>query len=99
MTVLNFFLNSITNISSKQAHVQGFDYDSIAFKKAVNMFEHMKKLDSIYEGVLETSYKKYTMEDSTRNGHSRQKRGEVASSHSYSETSESSGKIRKRCVK
>ena len=27
---------------SKQAYVQGFDYESISLKKAVNMFEHME---------------------------------------------------------
>ena len=27
-------------IWSKQAYIQGFDYESISFKKDVNMFEH-----------------------------------------------------------
>ena len=70
----NFFLNSIPTRWSKQAHVQVFDCDYITFKKAVNMFERMEIAEYIYEGVLEPSYKQSTMEDSTRDGHIRQKR-------------------------
>ena len=41
---------------SKQAYVQGFDCESIKFKKAVHMFERMKISESIYKGVVEPSY-------------------------------------------
>ena len=42
VTELNEILsNSMPNSWSKQAYVQGFDCETISFKKAVNMFEHM----------------------------------------------------------
>ena len=44
---------------SKQAYVKGFDCKYIYFKKSVNMFERMDIAESIYEGVVESSYKKY----------------------------------------
>ena len=53
------FLNSMPNSWSKQAYVQGFYCESITFKKAVNMFEHMEIVESIYEGIVEPSYKIY----------------------------------------
>ena len=65
---------------SKHAYVQGFDCDYINFKKAVNMFERMEIADSIYEGVVEPSYKKPTRADTNRAGHRRKNRGEAASS-------------------
>ena len=34
-------LNMIPNRQSKQAYVQGFDFEYISFKEAVNMFENM----------------------------------------------------------
>ena len=40
------------NSRSRQAYVQGFDCDSITFKKYVNMFEHMEIAESIYKGVV-----------------------------------------------
>ena len=40
------------------AYVQGFDFDTISFKKAVNMFEHMKIAESIYESVVTPYFKK-----------------------------------------
>ena len=40
----------------KQAYVQGFDCESITFKKAGSMFEHMGISESIYEGVVEPYY-------------------------------------------
>ena len=52
--------------------------------------------ESIYEGLVEPSYKKTTRADSNRAVHSRLKRGDSASSNTYSEMSESSGKRRKR---
>ena len=41
-------LNSMTNIWSKQAYVQGFGCESISFKKSVNMFEGMEISETIY---------------------------------------------------
>ena len=53
VTKLNeVFLNSMPNSWSNQAYVQVFYCKSIAFKKYVNMFERMKILESIYEGVI-----------------------------------------------
>ena len=52
VTELNKFLfNSMPNCWSNQAYVQGFDCESISFKKRIYIAE------SIYEGVLEPSYK------------------------------------------
>ena len=34
-------LNSMLNIWSRQAYAQGFDCESITFKKYINMFERM----------------------------------------------------------
>ena len=73
--VNKIILNNMPNSWSKQAYVQGFDCESITFKKAVNMFESMKISESIYEVVLEPSYKKHTQSDSNHACHSRQKRG------------------------
>ena len=39
------------------------------------MFERMEIAVSIYEGVVEPSYKKYTRVDANCAGHSRYKRG------------------------
>ena len=41
-----------------QVFVQGFNCESITFKKAVNMFECMEISESILKGVVEPSYKK-----------------------------------------
>ena len=49
-------LNIMPNSWSKQVYVQGFDWDSIVFLKAVNMFERM----DIFKGVVEPYYKKTT---------------------------------------
>ena len=48
------------------------------------MFERMDISESIYEGVVKTSYKKSTRADSTCNGLGSKKRVEDASSHNYS---------------
>ena len=40
----------------------------------------MEISESIYEGVVEPSYKKLTREDANHFGHSKQNRGEAASS-------------------
>ena len=62
VTELNeIILNSISNIWSKQAYVQGFDFETISLKRVVNMFEHKEISESIYEGVLTTSYKNYSI--------------------------------------
>ena len=42
------------------------------------MFERMEIAESIYEGVVEPSYKKRTRENSNRASHSRKTRGEFA---------------------
>ena len=39
--------------------------------KKLNMFEHMKIAESIYEVVVEPSYKKTTRKDANRSGISR----------------------------
>ena len=69
-------LNSMYNSWYKQAYVQGFGYESITFKKAINTFERMKIVESIYEGLVETYYKKPTRADAKFAGHSRKNRGE-----------------------
>ena len=57
LTELNgVLLNSMTNLCSNQAYVQGFDCESITFKSAVSMIERMEIAESIYEGVVESSY-------------------------------------------
>ena len=48
----------MTNSWSKKAYFQGFDYEYIYLKNAVNMFEIMEIAESIYGGVVTTSYKK-----------------------------------------
>ena len=48
------------NSWSRQFYVQGFYWEYITFKNAVNMFEHMEITESIYKGVVEPSYKKPT---------------------------------------
>ena len=99
VTKLNeILLNIMPNSWSKQAYVQGFDFESITFKKAVNMFEHMEIAESIYEGVVELSYKKPPRAYSNRAGHSRKKIGEVALSWTRPKKSESAGKRRKRHI-
>ena len=40
------------NIWSKQVYGQGFDCESITFKKDVNMFERMDIVKSIYKCVV-----------------------------------------------
>ena len=76
VTELNeILLNSIPNIWSKQAYVKGFDFESITFKKVVNMFERMEINESVYEGVVEPSYKNPTHAYGNSDGHSSNKRG------------------------
>ena len=58
----------------------------------------MEIVESIYDGVLEPSYKQYTRSDATRAGHSRKNRGESALVNNYSAMSEISGKRIKRYV-
>ena len=62
------------------------------------MFERMEIAEFIYESMIEISYKQSTRAYATRFEHSRQKREESDSSHTYYETSESVGKLRKRNV-
>ena len=62
------------------------------------MFYRMEIAESIYEGVVEPSYKKPTRADANHAGHSRHKGGEAASSWTPPEKGESAGKCRKRHV-
>ena len=62
------------------------------------MFEHMEIVESIYELVLETSYKNPTSAYSTRADHNRLKKGGVALSNTYSKISDSAGKRRNKYV-
>ena len=86
------------NSWSKQAYLQGFDCDSITFKKAFNIFDCMEIAESIYEGVVEPSYKKPTQANANRAGCSRQNIGESALSWTRPVKGESNGKRRKRHV-
>ena len=57
ITELNrILLNIMPNSWSKQSYIQGFDCKSITFKNDVNIFEHMKIAESMYEGVVEPSH-------------------------------------------
>ena len=82
------------NSGSKQAYVQGFDCEYISFKIDVNVFERMYIAEYIYEGVVETSYKKITRADTNRDVHSRHNIGEEDSSQTYPAMYESAGKCR-----
>ena len=62
------------------------------------MFECMEIDESIYEDVVEPSYKKPTWVDANHAGHSRQKKGESTSPWTRPEKGESAGKRRKRHV-
>ena len=88
--------NSIPNRWSRQAYVQGFDCEYINFKKAVNMFERMEIDESIYEGIVEPTYRKPNRSDVNHASHSRQNRGESASSWTRPEKGESA--VRRRII-
>ena len=49
------------------------------------MFERMEIIETIYEGVVETSNKKNTIAYANQSGHVSQKIEEAASSKNYSE--------------
>ena len=59
-------------ICIRKVRVQGFNYETITLK-SVNIFEFMEMAECIYEGVVETSYKKLTREDNNCYSHSRKK--------------------------
>ena len=82
------------NSYSKQAYVQGFNYENISFKKAVNVFEHTEIAESIYEYVVEPYYK--TLPGQIPIG--KNKRGESASYKTHPTMGESAGKRWKGCV-
>ena len=63
------------NSWSRQAYVQVFDCEYTNFKKSVNMFKRIEISKSIYEGVVESSYKKTNRADFNPADISRQKRG------------------------
>ena len=46
------------NGCSKNAYVQVFNCETITLK-SINMFERIEIAETIYEGVVETSFKKY----------------------------------------
>ena len=73
-----FLLNCMPNSWSKQAYVKVLDCEYISFKKYVNMFELMDIFESIYEGVVEPSYKKSTWAYPNRDYHRINKIGEAA---------------------
>ena len=57
VTELNdILLKSMPKSWSKQAYGQGFDWESIYFKKAANTFEIMEISVSFYEGVMTPYY-------------------------------------------
>ena len=62
-----------------QAYVQGLYCGFITFKSDVNMFERIEISESIYEGVVEPSYKKPNSADTNRAGHNRKMIGEATS--------------------
>ena len=39
---------------SGQIYVQGFDFQSVTFKQAINMFERIDIAENIYDSVVET---------------------------------------------
>ena len=49
----------MTNGWIRQAYLQDFEFEfeSVTFNQVINMFENVKVAESIYEGVVETSYK------------------------------------------
>ena len=98
MKLNNFLFNIMPNGWINQEYVHVFYCQSINFNKEVNIFEGIDILESIYEGILETSQGETSKADSTRAGHVRLKRGESALSNTYSEMSESAEKLRKRYV-
>ena len=99
VTELNeILLKIMINSWFRQAYEQGFDCESINFKKYVNMFEPMEIAESIYEVVVEPSYKKPTRADTNPAVHSRQKRGEADLSWTCPKKGESAGKCRQRHV-
>ena len=53
---IEIIIKSMPNRWSRQAYIQGFDCESINFKKYVNMFERMEIAEYIYKGVVEPSY-------------------------------------------
>ena len=58
MTELNeILLNNMPNSWSKKWYVQGFDCESITFKKSGNTFECMEIAESIHKSVVEPSDK------------------------------------------
>ena len=60
MTALSeILLIIILNIWSRKSYEQGFYFEPVDFKAAVNIFELMEISESIYEGVVEPSYKEY----------------------------------------
>ena len=62
------------------------------------MFDRMEMAESIYEGVVEPSYKNSTRTDSNRADHSRKIREEATSSNTYSNMSNIAYKRRKMYV-
>ena len=53
-------LHSMKHSWSRQSFMQVFDFESVTFKKTINMFKHMEISENIYEGVVEHYYKTKT---------------------------------------
>ena len=76
VTELNeILLIGMHNNWSKKAYVKVFYCESITFKRAVNVFDHMVITESIYEGKVLPSYLKTTQANANCAGHSRHNRG------------------------
>ena len=56
MELNEILLNSMPNSCINQAYVQVFYWGNITFKKDAHVFERMEFSESIYKGVVETSY-------------------------------------------
>ena len=76
-TELNeIILYSISNGWSRQAYYLGLYFKAVIFKQAINMFDNMEIPESIYEGVVQTSYKtKTTRAEATYYGNMTKTRG------------------------
>ena len=61
------------NICIQKAYVQGCDCEYMTLKSAANMFECMEIAESIYECVVEPSYKKSNRADANHAGFRRKK--------------------------
>ena len=76
--------------------MQGFDFETVTLKRAINMFKSMELSEYIYEGVLYYYYKiKNTREESNLDRHSSKMRGGSSLSNSNPEMDSRAGKCKK----